>query len=34
MNVDPLDGTLPLGATDTYITGSSPGIFVAPIHYF
>ena len=34
MKVDPLEGTLPLGATDTYITGSSPGIFVAPIHYF
>ena len=34
MKVDPLEGTLPLGATDTFITGSSPGIFVAPIHYF
>jgi hypothetical protein len=34
MKVDLLEGTLPVGATDTYITGSSPGIFVAPFHYF
>ena len=31
MKVDPLAGTLPLGATDAYIIGSSPGIFAAPI---